>query len=80
MDMQMPLLDGLDASRQIRQLPRHGRTPILAMTANAFAEHKDLCLEAGMDDYLSKPIDPDILFSTLLKWLETGAKNRATSQ
>lgn len=80
MDMQMPLLDGLDASRQIRQLPRHGRTPILAMTANAFAEHKELCLEAGMDDYLSKPIDPDTLFSTLLKWLETGATNRATSQ
>ena len=72
MDMQMPLLDGLDASRQIRQLPRHGKTPILAMTANAFAEHKERCLEAGMDDYLTKPIDADTLFSALLKWLEQG--------
>jgi len=76
MDMQMPLLDGPDASRQIRQLPRHGKTPILAMTANAFAEHKELCLEAGMDDYLTKPIDPDALFSTLLKWLDQGRKSQ----
>ena len=83
MDMQMPLLDGPEASRQIRQLPRHAKTPILAMTANAFAEHKALCLEAGMDDYLTKPIEPDTLFSTLLRWLDTGASvptNQASSQ
>ena len=70
MDMQMPVLDGLDATRQIRQLPGHQATPVLAMTANAFAEDKDRCFVAGMDDFLSKPVNPGILYATLLKWLE----------
>ena len=70
MDMQMPVLDGLDATRQIRQLPGHEMTPILAMTANAFAEDKDRCFAAGMDDFLTKPAKPEILYLTLLKWLE----------
>lgn len=72
MDMQMPVLDGLDATRQIRQLPGHQATPILAMTANAFAENKDQCFAAGMDDFIAKPVTPEVLYEILLKWLEKG--------
>jgi hypothetical protein len=72
MDMQMPVLDGLDATRQIRQLPGCGAIPILAMTANAFAENKDQCFEAGMDDFIAKPVTPEVLYETLLKWFEKG--------
>ena len=72
MDMQMPVMDGLTATRQIRQL-EHGRlTPIIAMTANAFAEDRARCMDAGMDDFVSKPVDTDVLFLTLLKWLRSG--------
>ena len=74
MDMQMPVLDGLDATRQIRQLSGHTRTPILAMTANAFAENKDQCFAAGMDDFIAKPIIPEVLYESLLKWLEKPGK------
>ncbi len=72
MDMQMPVLDGLEATRQIRQLPGHRETPILAMTANAFADNRDHCFEAGMNDFISKPVAPKILYETLLKWFEKG--------
>ena len=70
MDMQMPVMDGLEATRRIRQLPGYENTPILAMTANAFAEDKERCLEAGMNDFLTKPINPGQIFSSLLGWLE----------
>ena len=70
MDMQMPRLDGLEATRQIRALPGYHATPILAMTANAFNEDKLRCLDAGMNDFLVKPFNPDQLFVTLHKWLE----------
>ena len=70
MDMQMPLLDGLGATRKIRKLPKHANTPILAMTANAFAEDKELCLSAGMDDFLTKPVKPELLYACLLAWLQ----------
>jgi len=70
MDMQMPVLDGLDATRQIRQLPERETTPILAMTANAFAENKDQCFAAGMNDFIAKPVIPEVLYESLLKWLE----------
>ena len=69
MDMQMPRVNGLQATRQIRQLRSHIDTPIIAMTANAFAEDKALCMDAGMTDFLIKPIRPEELFSALLRAL-----------
>jgi PAS domain S-box-containing protein len=72
MDMQMPTLDGLDATRQIREIPQCRAIPIVAMTANAFAEDKASCHAAGMDDFLIKPFDPDALFSMLLPRLAQG--------
>jgi PAS domain S-box-containing protein len=69
MDMQMPHLNGVDATRAIRALPGYAQTPILAMTANAFDEDRQVCIEAGMNDHIGKPVDPDKLFETLLKWL-----------
>ncbi|MGZ8249004.1 MAG: ABC transporter substrate-binding protein [Methylomagnum sp.] len=69
MDMQMPVLDGLAATRAIRALPGYQATPILAMTANVFEEDRRRCLESGMDDHIGKPVDPERLFGALLKWL-----------
>ncbi len=74
MDMQMPHMDGLDATREIRKQPRGANIPILAMTANAFAEDKVRCFDAGMDDFITKPVQPEALFSTLLKWLSRPAQ------
>ena len=73
MDMQMPKLNGLDATRQIRNLPGYELTPILAMTANAFGEDRQVCLDAGMNAHIAKPVDPEVLFETLVKWLERAA-------
>jgi PAS domain S-box-containing protein len=69
MDMQMPTVNGLEATRMIRELPGYWHTPIIAMTANAFTEDRDRCAEAGMDDFLSKPFNPDQLFAILLRSL-----------
>lgn len=73
MDMQMPNLNGLEATQQIRQLAGYSNTPIIAMTANAFAEDKAQCLAAGMNDFLIKPFTPDELFATLWRWLSKSA-------
>ncbi len=70
MDMQMPRLDGLTATRQIRAEGLGNGVPIVAMTANAFDDDRQRCLEAGMNDHLGKPVNPDKLYETLLKWLE----------
>ncbi len=69
MDMQMPKLSGVEATQQIRQLPGYQDTPIIAMTANAFAEDKAQCLAAGMNDFLIKPFIPKELYAVLLRML-----------
>ena len=82
MDVQMPVMDGLDATRAIRRLPQGATLPILAMTANAFDEERQRCLEAGMDDHVAKPVVAEQLFATLYEWLSgerTTAKGSAAT-
>ncbi|MFT3962154.1 response regulator [Propionivibrio sp.] len=69
MDMRMPRMDGLEATRRIRQLPGYKRTPILAMTGNTFREDKEKCLESGMNDFIPKPVRLEELYTKLLEWL-----------
>lgn len=73
MDIQMPVLDGLEATRLIRANPQWPELIIIAMTANADEHHKQLCHASGMNDFLAKPIDPDLLVEVLLKWLKPGS-------
>ena len=77
MDMQMPNCDGVDATRAIRQLDGLQQVPIIALTANAFAEDKALCIEVGMNDFLSKPYTPDDLYRIVLRWLNHGRRGLA---
>ena len=81
MDMQMPRLNGIDATIAIRGIEGYARVPILAMTANAFEEDRQACLAAGMNDHIAKPVEPPVLFDRLLKWLtEAGASPRLPSE
>lgn len=73
MDIQMPRLNGLDAARAIRAIPGHVGTPILAMTANAFEDDRRRCLEAGMNEHIAKPVDPERFFAILMHWLDRAA-------
>ena len=70
MDMQMPKLNGPEATQEIRGLPGYTETPILALTANAYDDDRRICLEAGMNDHISKPVTAAILFRSVLRWLE----------
>ncbi len=69
MDIQMPVMDGYEATRQIKQLPDIVAPPIIAMTAHAMKGDREKCLDAGMDDYISKPIDSEKLLFVLSKWI-----------
>ena len=73
MDMQMPLMNGIDAAKAVRADSLNTATPILAVTANAFDEDRQVCLEAGMNGHIAKPVDPPVLYETLLTWLEKAA-------
>ncbi|MBK7616698.1 MAG: PAS domain-containing protein [Burkholderiales bacterium] len=73
MDLQMPVLDGLAATRQMRQQPELAGLPIVALTANAYDEDKAACLAAGMNDFIGKPVSPEALYRCLLAWLPTEA-------
>jgi len=80
MDLQMPEMDGFTASRLLRRDPRLQNFPIIAMTAHALVEERQRCLDAGMNDHVSKPIDPDVLFSTLMRWVKPRPKQATESQ
>ncbi|MCP3926429.1 MAG: response regulator [Desulfobacterales bacterium] len=70
MDLQMPEMDGFEATKKIRALDKNSKIPIIAMTAHAMAGDREKCLDAGMNDHVTKPIDPEKLFSTLIKWIK----------
>lgn len=74
MDVRLPGLDGLDTTRALRALPGTDQLPVVALTAMAFADDRRLCLAAGMDDYLAKPVEPAQLFATVLRWLQDGRR------
>jgi signal transduction histidine kinase len=69
MDIQMPVMDGIEATQIIRKMPDRRELPILALTANIFEEYRHKCTQAGMSDFIAKPVDPIALFATMLKWL-----------
>ncbi|TDR79649.1 PAS domain S-box-containing protein [Paludibacterium purpuratum] len=73
LDMQMPKLNGLAAARLIREMPTHHKTPMIALTANAFSDDRRHCLEAGMNDHLPKPVTPAVLAATLARWMPGAA-------
>ena len=80
MDMQMPVMDGYAATREIRKDERYKDLPIIAMTAHAMAGDEDKSLQAGMNGHVTKPIDPDQLFATLQKWIKPSEKRAINSE
>ncbi len=76
MDMQMPVMDGVTATREIRKIDRLRDLPVVAMTANAMEQNRRQCIEAGMNAFLAKPIDPEQVWDTLRRWIRP---TRATS-
>ena len=78
MDLHMPEMDGITATKVLRSNPRFEKLPIVAMTAHALVEERQRCLDAGMNDHVSKPIDPDKLFATLLRWAKPRPKPSRT--
>jgi two-component system sensor histidine kinase/response regulator len=79
MDVRMPVMDGLDSTRAIRALPGCASTPILAMTVCTPSECRTACEEAGMNDFIGKPMQIDELYATVLKWLAVGAQQSHSS-
>ena len=69
MDMHMPVMDGETATKKIRSDRRYSELPIIAMTANAMEGDRERCLEVGMNDHVPKPIEPNVLFETLKRWI-----------
>jgi len=76
MDVQMPVMDGLQATRAIRKIRGMDTVPIIGVTANAFEEDRRKCLEAGMNDHIAKPVRPEILYSKVISWLPEGSGHR----
>ncbi|OBV39480.1 response regulator [Janthinobacterium psychrotolerans] len=77
MDCQMPVMDGYQATRKLRQDPRYSSLPVIAMTANAMVGDREKCLDAGMNDFIAKPIDVAQLFGTLARWVAPSAPQAA---
>ena len=77
MDMNMPNVDGIEATYQIRCIPGREKTPIIALTANAFIEDREACIQAGMNDHLSKPFMPGTLYALILRWLDQPAEDHS---
>jgi len=80
MDMQMPVMDGVTATKAIRSNPRYQSLPIIAMTANAMERDRQMCLAAGMNDHLAKPIDTEKLFEALFRWISPRVRPAAAAQ
>lgn len=79
MDIQMPVMDGYQATRELRKLPGCSHLPVIAMTANVMSDDRKLCLQVGMDDFIGKPILPQTLYATLSRWLSPQHNHQITS-
>ncbi|MCG2582983.1 PAS domain-containing hybrid sensor histidine kinase/response regulator [Massilia sp. TS11] len=79
MDVHMPRMDGLDATRHLRSRPRTAQLPVIAMTANAFQSDRERCTEAGMNDFLAKPIEPARFYQTLARWIDPDGEDAAVA-